>query len=325
MMKKEILTTAAEVATENIKTQEERVMTVNNFMDIINYIEGEKAKYSNEEAKNIVTRALTQRMIHAVEEAKDKIKSEFVEPKETTAEYRKFKSKINYAIWKINYGCDEGELDDITYGQNIYNKAIRESRNSDDEIIKAFIEDFDQMAEKRSILKEWVNQLWDMWRFAGGHDIWEQHDEDEQAYKEMTWMRNQEQLYEEQDMYDEERREQESLNNGWDELLRMEAEAKGQDAKKEEIIDRVEATYEVVGAARTIENCRGIDEDGKLEADARYVFGADESEEEVNEVLLVDYYKNQPAKFFNDWTDYEGEGLISYMARDLRKIKGVVK
>lgn len=94
--------------------------------------------------------------------------------------------------------------------------------------------------------------------------------------------------------------------------------------KKEEIIDRVEATYEIVGAARTIANCSGID-DGQLEDAARYIFGNSKKEADENKELLMAYYKNQPAKFFNDWTDYEGEGLISYMAKDLRNIKRVVR
>ena len=88
--------------------------------------------------------------------------------------------------------------------------------------------------------------------------------------------------------------------------------------KKEMIIDMVESTYEIVGAARTIANCSGID-DGQLENAARYIFGNSEKEADENKELLIAYYKKQPGEFFEAFTDDEmtGEGLVGRMAGDL--------
>lgn len=102
--------------------------------------------------------------------------------------------------------------------------------------------------------------------------------------------------------------------------------------KKEMIIDMVESTYEIVGKARTISNCTGIDESKEEEflgrkdravMAAEYIFGHSETEESENEKLLVDYYKNQPEEFFERWTDDDiaGEGLVERMAKDLLSAK----
>lgn len=102
--------------------------------------------------------------------------------------------------------------------------------------------------------------------------------------------------------------------------------------KKEMIIDMVESTYEIVGKARTISNCTGIDESKEEEfldredravMAAEYIFGHSETEESENEKLLVDYYKNQPEEFFESWTDNDiaGEGLVERMAKDLLSAK----
>lgn len=104
------------------------------------------------------------------------------------------------------------------------------------------------------------------------------------------------------------------------------------DMKKEMIIDMVESTYEIVGKARTISNCTGIDESKEEEflgredravMAAEYIFGHSEKEESENEKLLVDYYKNQPEDFFESWTDDDiaGEGLVERMAKDLLSAK----
>lgn len=102
--------------------------------------------------------------------------------------------------------------------------------------------------------------------------------------------------------------------------------------KKEMIIDMVESTYEIVGKARTISNCTGIDESKEEEflgredravMAAEYIFGHSETEENENEKLLIDYYKNQPEEFFESWTDDDiaGEGLVERMAKDLLSAK----
>lgn len=89
--------------------------------------------------------------------------------------------------------------------------------------------------------------------------------------------------------------------------------------KKEIIIDMVANTYEIVGKARTINNCTGID-NGELRAAAKYIFGNNEEEENENKKLLVDYYKNQTEGFFDSY-ELSGEELVGRMAKDLIKAK----
>ena len=92
--------------------------------------------------------------------------------------------------------------------------------------------------------------------------------------------------------------------------------------KKEMIIDMVESTYDIVGAARTINNYTGISDD-EIEADyveyiVRRLFSDDEMQEQRNKERLIEYYEKQPEIFFDD---FDSEDLVIRMAEDLAKIQ----
>lgn len=102
--------------------------------------------------------------------------------------------------------------------------------------------------------------------------------------------------------------------------------------KKQDVIDRVISTYEVVGRERTIHNCEGLDDDNDIEIFGRrditvlaaeYIFGRSDAEAAENEQLLVSYYESQPERFFERLTtdDILGERLVIRMADDLLDAK----
>lgn len=92
--------------------------------------------------------------------------------------------------------------------------------------------------------------------------------------------------------------------------------------KKEMMIETVENTYDMVGAARTINNYTGISDD-EFESDyveyiVEHLFGDDESQEQKNKEKLVEYYSEQPEGFFKD---FDSEDLVIRMGEDLIKIE----
>lgn len=102
--------------------------------------------------------------------------------------------------------------------------------------------------------------------------------------------------------------------------------------KKQDVIDRVISTYEVVGRERTIHNCEGLDDDNDIEIFGRkditvlaaeYIFGRSDAEAAENEQLLVSYYESQPERFFERLTtdDILGERLVTRMADALLDAK----
>lgn len=319
-MKKEITTTitAAEAATNtNIKNQEEKEMRTNKFKEMI-MAEAETIK--NEEVRNLTIRVRTQRAIDALHDQWNRVCMHIddVSAEEMSEEYAEFIRKINYADSLISNASGQGELTDIDYGRNIYKKQVRTHRNSEDIHIQQFISEWDRTENEIAEIKTEIQELRDMWKAAGGYDLWEQHDEDELALSEIDLDT------EETIDVETERQERESLERGWAELIEMEKtmnEAKTS-SKKDEMIETVENTYDMVGAARTINNYTGISDD-EIDADyveyiVRHLFSDDEMQEQRNKERLIEYYEKQPEIFFDD---IDSEDLVIRMAEDLAKIQ----
>lgn len=319
-MKKEITTTitAAEAATNtNIKNQEEKEMRTNKFKEMI-MAEAETIK--NEEVRNLTIRVRTQRAIDALHDQWNRVCMHIddVSAEEMSEEYAEFIRKINYADSLISNASGQGELTDIDYGRNIYKKQVRTHRDSEDIHIQQFISEWDRTENEIAEIKTEIQELRDMWKAAGGYDLWEQHDEDELALSEIDLDT------EETIDVETERQERESLERGWAELIEMEKtmnEAKTS-SKKDEIIETVENTYDIVGAARTINNYTGISDD-EIDADyveyiVRHLFSDDEMQEQRNKERLIEYYEKQPEIFFDD---IDSEDLVIRMAEDLAKIQ----
>ena len=92
--------------------------------------------------------------------------------------------------------------------------------------------------------------------------------------------------------------------------------------KKEMMIETVENTYDIVGAARTINNYTGIS-DNEFESDyveyvVEHLFSDDETQEQKNKEKLVEYYSKQPEESFKG---IDSEDLVIRMAEDLIKIE----
>lgn len=92
--------------------------------------------------------------------------------------------------------------------------------------------------------------------------------------------------------------------------------------KKEMMIETVENTYDIVGAARTINNYTGIS-DNEFESDyveyiVRNLFDEDEIKEREKQDRLIEYYEQQPEKFFEE---LDSEDLVIRMAEDLIEIE----
>nr|DAN53824.1 MAG TPA: hypothetical protein [Caudoviricetes sp.] len=319
-MKKEITTTitAAEAATNtNIKNQEEKEMRTNKFKEMI-MAEAETIK--NEEVRNLTIRVRTQRAIDALHDQWNRVCMHIddVSAEEMSEEYAEFIRKINYADSLISNASGQGELIDIDYGRNIYKKQVRIHRDSEDIHIQQFISEWDRTENEIAEIKTEIQELRDMWKAAGGYDLWEQHDEDELALSEIDLDT------EETIDVETERQERESLERGWAELIEMEKtmnEAKTS-SKKDEMIETVENTYDIVGAARTINNYTGISDD-EIDADyveyiVRHLFSDDEMQEQRNKERLIEYYEKQPEIFFDD---IDSEDLVIRMAEDLAKIQ----
>lgn len=320
-MKKENTTTtitAAEAATNtNIKNQEEKVMKTNKFKEMI-MAEAETIK--NEDVRNLTIRVRTQRAIDALHDQWNRVCMHIddVSAEEMSEEYAEFIRKINYADRLISNASGQGELTDIDYGRNIYKKQVRTHRDSEDIHIQQFISEWDRTENEIAEIKTEIQELRDMWKAAGGYDLWEQHDEDELALSEIDLDT------EETIDVETERQERESLERGWAELIEMEKtmnEAKTSN-KKDEMIETVENTYDMVGAARTINNYTGISDD-EFESDyveyiVEHLFGDDESQEQKNKEKLVEYYSEQPEGFFKD---FDSEDLVIRMGEDLIKIE----
>lgn len=186
-MKKEITTTitAAEAATNtNIKNQEEKEMRTNKFKEMI-MAEAETIK--NEEVRNLTIRVRTQRAIDALHDQWNRVCMHIddVSAEEMSEEYAEFIRKINYADSLISNASGQGELTDIDYGRNIYKKQVRTHRNSEDIHIQQFISEWDRTENEIAEIKTEIQELRDMWKAAGGYDLWEQHDEDELALSEI--------------------------------------------------------------------------------------------------------------------------------------------
>lgn len=319
-MKKEITTTitAAEAATNtNIKNQEEKEMRTNKFKEMI-MAEAETIK--NKEVRNLTVRVRTQRAIDALHDQWNRVCMHIddVSAEEMSEEYAEFIRKINYADRLISNASGQGELTDIDYGRNIYKKQVRTHRDSEDIHIQQFISEWDRTENEIAEIRAEIQELRDMWKAAGGYDLWEQHDEDELALSEID--------LDTEDTVDTEtaREEQESLERGWAELIEMEKTMNEEKtpSKKDEMIETVENTYDIVGAARTINNYTGISDD-EIDADyveyiVRHLFSDDEMQEQRNKERLIEYYEKQPEIFFDD---FDSEDLVIRMAEDLAKIQ----
>lgn len=331
-MKKEINNTINN-STE-INAQEENTMK-NTMKEMIM---AEASEIKNEELKNLTIRVRTQRAIDALHDQWNRVCMHIddVPADEMSEEYAEFIRKINYADRLISNASEQGELTDIDYGRNIYKKQVRTHRDSEDIHIQQFISEWDRTENEIEAIKAEIQELRDMWKAAGGYDLWEQRDEDELALSEIDLDT------EERRDADTERAERESLEAGWAELIAMEQQMKEEEKqeekemaeynKKQDIIDRVVSTYEVVGREETIHNCEGLNDDIKAEIlgrtdvtemAAKYIFGCSDAEAEENEKLLVSYYESKPEEFFADWTedDILGECLVTRMAKDLLDAK----
>ena len=301
----------------NIENQEEKVMKTNKFKEMI-MAEAEIIK--NEEVRNLTIRVRTQRAIDALHDQWNRvcIHIDDVPAEEMSEEYAEFIRKINYADRLISNASGQGELTDINYGRNIYEKQVRTHRDSEDIHIQQFISEWDRTESEIAEIRAEIQELRDMWKAAGGYDLWEQHDEDELALSEIDLDT------EETIDVETERQERESLERGWAELIEMEKamnEAKAP-SKKDEMIETVENTYDIVGAARTINNYTGIS-DNEIDSDyveyiVRHLFSDDETQEQRNKERLMEYYEKQPEKFFDD---FDSEDLVIRMAEDLAKIQ----
>lgn len=301
----------------NIKNQEEKVMKTNKFKEMI-MAEAETIK--NEEVRNLTIRVRTQRAIDALHDQWNRVCMHIdnVPAEEMSEEYAEFIRKINYADRLISNASGQGELTDINYGRNIYEKQVRTHRDSEDIHIQKFINEWDRVENEVAEIRAEIQELRDMWKAAGGYDLWEQHDEDELALSEIDLDT------EETIDVETERQERESLERGWAELIEMEKamnEAKTP-SKKDEMIETVENTYDMVGAARTINNYTGIS-DNEIDSDyveyiVRHLFSDDETQEQRNKERLIEYYEKQPEKFFDD---FDSEDLVIRMAEDLAKIQ----
>lgn len=300
----------------NIKNQEEKVMKTNKFKEMI-MAEAETIK--NEEVRNLTIRVRTQRAIDALHDQWNRVCMHIdnVSAEEMSEEYAEFIRKINYADRLISNASGQGELTDINYGRNIYEKQVRTHRDSEDIHIQKFINEWDRVENEVAEIRAEIQELRDMWKAAGGYDLWEQHDEDELALSEIDLDT------EETIDVETERQERESLERGWAELIEMEKamnEAKVP-SKKDEMIETVENTYDMVGAARTIKNYTGIGEDDFESSDIQDIvsslFSEDEKEEQRNKDILIDYYKSQPEEFFMN----NDEDKVIRMAEDLSLIK----
>ena len=304
--------------TENITNQEEKTMKTNKFKEMI-MAEAETIK--NEDIRNLTIRVRTQRAIDALHDQWNRVCMHIddVPVDEMSEEYAEFIRKIDYADRLISNASGQGELTDIDYGRNIYKKQVRTHRDSEDIHIQQFISEWDRTENEIAEIRAEIQELRDMWKAAGGYDLWEQHDEDELALLEID--------LDTEDTVDVEtaREEQESLEKGWAELIEMEKtmnEVKGTPSKKDEMIETVENTYDIVGAARTINNYTGISDD-EIDADyveyiVRHLFSDDEMQEQRNKERLIEYYEKQPEKFFDD---FDSEDLVIRMAEDLAKIQ----
>ena len=303
--------------TENIINQEEKTMKTNKFKEMI-MAEAETMK--NEDVRNLTIRVRTQRAIDALHEQWNNVCMHIddVPVDEMSEEYAEFIRKIDYADRLISNASGQGELTDIDYGRNIYKKQVRTHRDSKDAHVQQWISEWDRVENEIAEIKSEIQELRDMWKAAGGYDLWKQHDEDELALSEID--------LDTEDTVDVEtaREEQESLERGWAELIEMEKtmnEAKTP-SKKDEMIETVENTYDIVGAARTINNYTGIS-DNEIESDyveyiVRHLFSDDETQEQRNKERLMEYYEEQPEKFFDD---FGSEDLVIRMAEDLAKIQ----
>ena len=313
-MKKEINNTTINNTTE-ISTQEEKTMK-NTMKEMIM---AEASEIKNEELKNLTIRVRTQRAIDALHDQWNRVCMHIddVPADEMSEEYAEFIRKINYADRLVSNASEQGELTDIDYGRNIYKKQVRTHRDSEDIHIQQFISEWDRTENEIAEIKAEIQELRDMWKAAGGYDLWEQRDEDELALSEIDLDT------EERRDADTAREEQESLERGWAELIEMEKtinEAKTP-SKKDEMIETVENTYDIVGAARTINNYTGIGEDDFESRDIQDIvsslFSEDEKEEQQNKDMLIGYYKNQSEEFFMN----NDEDKVIRMAEDLSLIK----
>ena len=303
--------------TENITNQEEKTMKTNKFKEMI-MAEAETIK--NEDVRNLTIRVRTQRAIDALHDQWNRacMHIDDVPVDELSEEYAEFIRKIDYADRLISNASGQGELTDIDYGRNIYKKQVKTHRDSEDAHVQQWISEWDRVENEIAEIKSEIQELRDMWKAAGGYDLWKQHDEDELALSEID--------LDTEDTVDVEtaREEQESLERGWAELIEMEKtmnEAKTP-SKKDEMIETVENTYDIVGAARTINNYTGIS-DNEIESDyveyiVRHLFSDDETQEQRNKERLMEYYEEQPEKFFDD---FGSEDLVIRMAEDLAKIQ----
>lgn len=303
--------------TENITNQEEKTMKTNKFKEMI-MAEAETIK--NEDVRNLTIRVRTQRAIDALHDQWNRVCMHIddVPVDEMSEEYAEFIRKIDYADRLISNASGQGELTDIDYGRNIYKKQVRIHRDSKDAHVQQWISEWDRVENEIAEIKSEIQELRDMWKAAGGYDLWKQHDEDELALSEID--------LDTEDVVDTEteREEQESLERGWAELIKMGKtmnEAKAP-SKKDEMIETVENTYDIVGAARTINNYTGISDD-EIDADyveyiVRHLFSDDEMQEQRNKERLMEYYEKQPEKFFDD---FDSEDLVIRMAEDLAKIQ----
>ena len=326
--------------TNEIKNQEENNNMKNTMKEMII---AEVNEIKNEELKNLTIRVRTQRAIDALHDQWSHVCMHIddVSAEEMSEEYAEFIRKINYADRLISNASGQGELTDIDYGRNIYKKQVRTHRNSEDIHIQQFISEWDRTENEIAEIRAEIQELRDMWKAAGGYNLWEQRYADEQALAEIDLDT------EEQRDADTERAERESLEAGWAELIAMERQMQEQEeekqeeknviknSKKQDVIDRVISTYEVVGREETIHNCEGLSDDNKIgfleRADvmvmtAEYIFGCSDAEAEENEKLLVSYYESKPEEFFADWTedDILGECLVTRMAKDLLDAKAQV-
>ena len=310
-MKKEINNTT------EINTQEENNNMKNTMKKMIM---AEASEIKNEELKNLTIRVRTQRAIDALHDQWNRVCMHIddVPAEEMSEEYAEFIRKINYADRLISNASEQGELTDIDYGRNIYKKQVRTHRDSEDIHIQQFISEWDRTENEIAEIKAEIQELRDMWKAAGGYNLWEQRDTDEQAMAEVDLDT------EERRDADTAREEQESLERGWAELIEMEKtinEAKTP-SKKDEMIETVENIYDIVGAARTINNYTGISDD-EIDTDyveyiVRHLFSDDEMQEQRNKERLIEYYEKQPEIFFDD---IDSEDLVIRMAEDLAKIQ----
>lgn len=326
--------------TNEIKKQEENNNMKNTMKEMII---AEVNEIKNEELRNLTIRVRTQRAIDALHDQWSHVCMHIddVSAEEMSEEYAEFIRKINYADRLISNASGQGELTDIDYGRNIYKKQVRTYRNSEDIHIQQFISEWDRTENEIAEIRAEIQELRDMWKAAGGYNLWEQRYTDEQALAEIDLDT------EEWRDADTEKAERESLEAGWAELIAMERQMQEQEEekqeeknviknnKKQDIIDRVISTYEVVGREKTIHNCEGLDDDNEIDKieflgrtdltvmAAEYIFGLSDAEAEENEKLLVAYYESKPEEFFVGWTDDDiiGERLVTRMADDLLDAK----